>query len=136
MVQKIGLDNNTAGPTVTLLSSNLNTSLTSAATSSVDFGSPSPLEIGYEVKLDCQALADDQAYLEIMWSHDNSDFSDPLNAEIVVGIECTPSVIVPKSGSFSLKSRYAKFQLRNRSAGTINSASTALLLFDTFGDIT
>ena len=70
-----------------------------------------------------------------MWSHDDSDFSDVSNAETVVAVICTASTVAKKVGGFAVKARYAKFQLENQSGGTINSSATALLLFDTFGDI-
>ncbi len=133
MAQDIGLDS-AAGPTVTLLGSNLTDGSTSAATSAVDFGDPQPLEIGYEVKLDCQASADDFAFLKVEWSHDNTDFSDASNAETVATIDCTASTVVPKVGSFAVRARHAKFILENQSGGTINSASSALILTDIFGN--
>lgn len=134
MAQDIGQDIATTGPTVTLLGSNLSDATTSAVTSAVDFGTPTPNNIHYEMKLDCQASADDLAFLHIVWSHDNTDFSDASNYETVAIADCTASTVTVKSGSFPCRARYAKFYLENQSGGTINSASTALLFWDGFGD--
>ena len=131
MAQDIGFDS-AAGPSVTLLGSNLTTGGLSAATSAVDYGDPQPLEIGYEIKLDCQASSTGFAFLKVAWSHDNTDFSDSDNIETVATIQCSASTVKVKCGSFALRSRYAKFYLSNESGGTINSASTALILTDIF----
>jgi len=133
MAQDIGLDS-AAGPSVTLLGSNVSTGGTSAATPAVDFGDPQPLEIGYEIKLDAQASATGFAFLKVAWSHDNTDFSDSDNLETVASVLCTASTVKVKCGAFALRSRYAKFYLSNESGGTINSASTALVLTDIFGN--
>jgi hypothetical protein len=131
MAQDIGYDF-AAGPTVTLLSSNLTDASSSALTSAVDFGDPTPVAFGYELKLDGQASADGFAFLEAAWSHDNTDFSDTSNVEIVATVDCTASTVAVKVGASEIKGQYAKFRLRNESGGTINSASTALVLFDIF----
>ncbi len=133
-MQDIGLDLATGGPAVTLLASNLSTGSVSALTSAVDFGTPTPLECGYEIKLDAQVSAGNYAYLQVAWSHDNTDFSDTSNLETVAVIDCTASTVGVKAGTFPVRARYAKFALSNQSGGTINSAGTALILTDVFGD--
>lgn len=133
MAQDIGLDS-AAGPSVTLLGANLATGGLSAATATVDFGAPQPLEIGYTLKLDAQASATGYVFLKIAWSHNNTDFSSSDNTETVASVLCTASTIKTKCGSFALRARYAKFYLQNESGGTINSASTSLALVDLFGD--
>lgn len=133
MAQDTGLDF-AAAPAVTLLGSNVADGAASALTTSVDLGTPAPLEVGYEIKLDCQASADDYAFLQVAWSHDDTDFSDTSNVETVASIDCTASTVAVKCGSFATRGRYLKFRLLNESGGAINSASTALVLFDIFGD--
>ncbi len=132
MAQDIGLDLESGGPSVTLLSSNLTDGSESAQTAAADLGTPTPLGVGYELKLDCQASSDGFAFLKVAWSHDNTDFSNADNSEIIAQVDCTASTVVTKSGSFRARSRYVKFSLLNRSGGTINSASTALVLTDEF----
>lgn len=134
MAQDIGLDS-AAGPTVTLLGSNLTTGSQSALTSSVDFGTPSPLEMGFEIKLDSQASSAAFAHIQVAWSHDDTDFSDTSNLETFASIDCTASTVGVKVGSFAIKARYAKFRIDNQSGGTINSASTAMILTDIFGNV-
>lgn len=134
MAQDIGYDFAT-GPTVTLLGSNLSDANTSAVTSAVDFGAaPTPFQCGFELKLDCQASSDNAAILLIHWSHDNSDFSDTSNPVVGTIADCTASTVAVKVGSFRIQGRYAKFSLQNDSGGTINSASTAVILWDISGD--
>lgn len=136
MPQDIGFDLGTGGPSVTLLGSNLNTATLSALTSAADFGAPTPLETGFELKLDCQASAAGFAYLKAYWSHENTDFSssDPDNGEVVAVVQCKASTVVTLVSTFPMRARYAKFALDNQSGGTINSAGTALALTDLFGD--
>ena len=121
-----------AGPTLTLIGSNLSTGSAGALSGSVDFGAPTPVGFGFELKLDCQASADAFADVEVVWSHDNTDFSDLSNTELVTSVDCTASTTVQKHGAHEVKGRYAKFRLVNETGGTINSAGTALLLFDIF----
>lgn len=139
MAQDVGMDWATSGPSVTLLGSNLSDATLSSATSAVDFGTPTPLAAGFELKLDCQASSDAIAKLIIVWSHDNTDFgvwgSGQLNGDIVAVVDCVASTVVVHVGEFPIKSRYAKFYLQNDSGGTINSSSTALVLWDGFADI-
>lgn len=134
MAQDLALDY-TAGPSVTLLGGNLSDATTSSATSAVDFGAaPTPPEAGFELKLDCQTSSDALAYLHVVWSHDNSDYSDSSNKETIAVVDCTASTVAIKCGKFTLKARYCKFYLENQSGGTINSASTSLTLWDITGD--
>jgi len=139
MAQDVGFDRATGGPTVTLLGGNLTTGSISAATSAVDFGDPQPLNCGFELKLDCQASAIEVATLIVVWSHDNTDFGvwavGQANGDIAAIIDCVASTVVPHVGEFPIKARYAKFYLQNDAGGTINSASTALILTDAFGNI-
>lgn len=133
MAQDIGYDF-AAAPTVTLLSANVSDGALSALTSSIDLGAPSPIKLGYELKLDVQVSGNDYAYLKVYWSHDNTDFTDssPDNGEVVAVVDCTASTVCDKVGNFNVRGRYCKFALENQSGGTINSASTALVLTDIF----
>lgn len=139
MAQDIGFDWATAGPSVTLLGSNLADGSLSSATSAADFGTPTPLECGFELKLDCQASADLFANLWVVWSFDNSDFgvfaSGQNNGQLVTSVNCKASTVVVHVGAFPVMARYAKFYLENNTGGTINSASTALALYDGFIDV-
>ena len=123
-----------SGSTVTLLGSNLSDGSASAATSAVDFGATAPFGFGFELKLDCQTSSDATATLNIAWSHDNTDFSDSDNYDAVTVVQCTASTVVVKCGAYGVYGRYCKFSLQNDSGGTINSASTALVLTDIAGD--
>ena len=134
MAQDIGY-NFAAGPTVTLLGSNLSDGASSALTSSVDFGAaPTPVAVGAEIKLDAQASADDFADIEVFWSHDNTDFANGANPDVVYSFNCTASTVGIAVTTFPLLARYAKFRITNRSGGTINSASTAMILYDVHSD--
>ena len=135
MAQDIGY-NFATGPTVTLLGSNLADGLSSALTSAVDFGAaPTPVACGAEIKLDCQASGDDFADIEAFWSHDNTDFSDTSNPDVIYSTNCTASTVVIAVTTFAIKARYAKFRIKNNSGGTINtSANTTLFLTDTHYD--
>lgn len=128
-----------AGPSVTLLGSNVSDGAISAATSAVDFGAPTPFGCGFELKLDCQTSATDWASLIVVWSHDNTDFgvysATQQNGDRVAVVDCVASTTVVHVGQFPVKARYAKFYLENESGGTINSAGTALVLWDVFADI-
>jgi len=131
MGQDIGYDFAT-GPTVTLLGSNLADGAQSALTAAVDFGNPTPVGCGMEIKLDAQASADDFADIEVFWSHDNTDFSDGPNADVAYSFNCTASTVGVAVTAIPIKARYAKFRINNRTGGQINSASTAMILFDIF----
>ena len=135
MAQDIGYDFAT-GPTVTLLSSDLSTGNSSAFTSAVDFGNPGPLGFGFELILTTQASATGFCSLEIAWSHDNTDFSDEDNTELVTAVQCTASTDKKKVGAHTVKARYAKFRLVNESGGTIDgtASNTALVLTDIYGN--
>ena len=131
MAQDIGYDFAT-GPTVTLLGANLADGASSALTATVDFGTPTPVGCGMEIKLDSQASSGDFADIEVFWSHDNTDFSDGPNADVAYSFNCTASTLGIAVTAIPVKARYAKFRITNRSGGQINSASTTLFLFDIF----
>lgn len=136
MPQDIGLDIETGGPSVTVPTSDLTDGSTSALFGTVDFGTPTPLEIAFEWIQSALASATGPAFLQIMWSHDDSDFSDVNNYETVAVITCTASGDAKLSGSFPTRARYAKFQIENQSGGTLDftASNSALALWDLFGD--
>lgn len=121
-----------AGPSVTLLSSDLTDGSQSAFTTAVDFGNPAPLGFGFELILTTLTGATSYCHLEIAWSHDNTDFSDTDNLELVTSVLCTASADKKRVGSYPIKARYAKFRLNNQSGGTIDgtASNTALVLTD------
>lgn len=130
MAQDILLDF-AAGPTAPdILSANLATSNASALTTSVDWGATAPAEFGFEIKLSTAASADAYCYLEVAWSHDDTDFSDTSNLDTVFAVKCTASSTVIAVGSYPVKARYCKFRLDNQSGGTVNDTGTALVLTD------
>jgi len=135
MAQDLGQDF-AAGPSVTLLSADVTTGNSSALTSAIDFGTPTPYGFGYELILTCGASATGTVSLEVVWSHDNSDFSDTDNTQLVDVIQCADSSDVKKVGASAIKARYAKFRITNDSGGTIDgtASNTALVLWDIFGD--
>ncbi len=135
MTQDIGYDF-AAGPTVTLLSSDLTDGSKSAWSSSVDFGDPTAVGFGWELILTTLTSAIAFCALEIAWSHDNSDFGDDDNAMQITSVLCTASADKKKVGSSAIQARYAKFRLNNNSGGSIDgtSSNTALILFDLFFD--
>jgi len=135
MAQDTGYDF-AAGPTVTLLSADLADGAQSTWTSAVDFGTPSPLGFGYEIILTGLTLADDDCALEVAWSHDNVDFSDDNNGQLVDVVDCVASSDAKKVGASAVKARYAKFRLANESGGSIDgtASNTALVLWDIFAD--
>lgn len=135
MAQDIGYDFAT-GPTVTLLSSDLTDGSQSAWTSAVDFGTPTPLGFGYEAIITTLTSTTLNCNLEVAWSHDNTDFTDDDNPEIVAIINCTASADKKKIGAHGCRARYAKFRLDNMSGGSIDgtASNTALTLWDIFGD--
>ena len=135
MAQDIGIDRATSGPAATLLTATVTDTSTSPASAAVDFGTPTPIKAGYEVKLDCQASSNGLAYLYVVWSHDNSDFSDASNKVRVTIIDCTASTISIKCGEMEILARYAKFYLENQSGGSISNTSTTLTFWDVFGDV-
>jgi hypothetical protein len=136
MAQDSGLDFS-AGPSVTLLSSDLTTGSSSAWTSAVDFGTPTPFGMGYLITLTTLTSATGKAVVEVAWSHDNTAFSDSDNSQIVDIIQCTASTDKTKAGTIALKARYAKFRIVNNSGGTIDgtASNTSLTLYDLFGDL-
>lgn len=121
-----------AGPSVTLMSADVTDGNSSALTSSVDFGATAPVEFGYELILTTQASATSFAFLEVAWSHDNTDFSDTDNLEVITAVKCTASTDKKKVGKYPVMARYAQFRIRNESGGTIDgtSSNTALVLTD------
>ena len=131
MAQDINYDFAT-GPTVTLLSSDLTDGSQSAFTSTVDFGTPTPVGFGYELILTTLASSTGKCALQVAWSHDNSDFSDADNAQNVAFVQCTASTDKKKVGSSAIMARYAKFRLDNQSGGSIDgtASNTALILTD------
>lgn len=134
--EKIALDLTAIGPTVDILNANVSDNTTSAATSAVDFKTPTPLEVGFTIKLNCQTGAFGNAYLKIMWSHNNVDFCDGLNAENIATVKCAQQLVSKKTGTFVVKARYAKFQIQNLSGGTIANSASELKLWDMFGAAT
>lgn len=135
MAQDIGYDFAT-GPTVTLISSDVSDGAASALTSSVDFGSPTPIAFGFELILTTLTGATGICSLEIAWSQDDTDFSDTSNLELVVPVDCTASTDVKVCGSYPISARYAKFRLNNDSGGSIDgtASNTALVMWDIFVD--
>jgi hypothetical protein len=135
MAQDLGHDF-AAGPTVTLLSSDLTDGSQSAWTSAVDFGAPTPVGFGFELILTAMTGSAGAVGLEVAWSHDNSDFSDDDNGQLVTTVTTTASTDKKKVGASAVMARYAKFRLDNQSGGSIDgtSSNTALLLHDIFGD--
>ena len=136
MAQDIGYDF-AAGPTVTLLTSDLTDGSASAFTSAVDFGAPTPLGFGFELILTTLTSSAGPVALEIAWSHDNSDFSDGDNTEVVTVVTTTASSDKTKAGNYPIRARYAKFRLVNESGGSIDgtASNTAVLLHDIFNDV-
>ena len=135
MAQDVGYDFAT-GPSVTLLSSDLADASQSAWTGSVDFGAPAPLGFGFEIILTTLTGATGPCALQVAWSHDDSDFSDDDNGEIVDIVQCTASTDKKKVGAHPIKAQYAKFRLDNQSGGSIDgtASNTALVLHDIFAD--
>lgn len=133
MAQDVGYDF-AAGPTVTLLSADLVDGAQSALTSAVDFGTPTPIAFGFELILTTLASAVDYCHLEIVWSHDNTDFGDTDNVQLVTSVKCTASTDKKIVGSAGVQARYAKFRLNNDSGGSIDgtASNTALVLTDVF----
>lgn len=125
-----------AGPTVTLLSADLLDGNQSPWTAAVDFGAPTPLGFGYEIILAGLVSADGDCALEVAWSHDNSDFSDNDNGQIIDIVDCTASADAKKVGASVIKARYAKFRLDNQAGGSIDgtASNTALVLWDIFAN--
>jgi hypothetical protein len=136
MAQDIGFDIATSGPSITLLTTSLATGALSALTALADFGTPSPIEIGYTLKLDCQASATGYAYLKAYWSQNSADFtsSDPDNGEVVAVTLCKASTVVCKVGTFPLRARHVKLAIDNQSGGIIWSAGSSIAVVDLFGD--
>ncbi len=132
MAQDAGYDFAT-GPTVTLLTDDLTNGNPSTLTAAVDFGAaPTPIMFGWELILTTLASCTNMVYLQIAWSHDNTDFSDTDNLELVTAVKCTASTDKKKVGAYPVLGRYAKFRLDNQSGGTIDgtSSNTALVLTD------
>ena len=116
MAQDIGYDF-ASGPTVTLLSSDLTDGSSSTLTSAVDFGTPTPIGFGWELILTTITRSAGPVSLEVAWSHDNSDFSDSDNLEVVTVVTTTASTDKKRCGNYPIKARYAKFRLTNDSGG-------------------
>lgn len=135
MAQDVGYDFDT-GPTVTLISSDVTTGSASALTATVDFGTPTPVAFGYEWILTTLASADGPVSLEVAWSHDNSDFSDTNNVELVDVMTVAASTDNKKCNSAAIKARYGKFRIKNDSGGSVDgtASNSALVLFDVFYD--
>ncbi len=133
MAQDIGYDF-AAGPAITLMSSDLTDTNASTLTAAVDLGSPTPVGVGYELIITGLTSADGFAFLELAWSHDNSDFSDLSNLERVATIDCVASADAKKVGAFEVKARYVKFRIQNETGGSIDgtSSNTAVILTDAF----
>lgn len=121
-----------AGPSVTLLTSDLTDGSQSALTAAVDFGNPAPIGFGFKLILTTLTGTTSYCHLEIAWSNDNTDFSDTDNLELVTSVLCTASTDKKRVGSYPIKARYAKFRLNNQSGGTIDgtASNTALVLTD------
>lgn len=136
MAQDIGLDLATGGPTVTMPTVDVTDGNTSTLIGSLDFGTPTPLEIGFEWIQTTLASAVDFAYLQVLWSHDDSTFSDVNNFETVGVMQSTASTDVPLVGTFPCRARFAKFQIENQTGGTLDftASNSAIVLTDLFGD--
>lgn len=136
MAQDLGQDIATGGPSVTFAAADVSDGTNSGLFGTVDFGSPSPVEIAFEWIQTCAASADGPAALHVHWSHDNSTFSDIDNGEPIVIMDCAASTDVEKVGSFPCRARYAKFSLHNESGGSLDNtgSNSALTLWDNFGD--
>lgn len=136
MAQDIGLDLETGGPAVTMPTADVTDTNTSTLIGALDFGTPTPLEIGFEWIQTTLASCVDFAFLQVMWSHDDSTFSDVNNFETVAVMKCTASTDVELVGSFPCRARHAKFQIENQSGGTLDftASNSAIVLTDLFGD--
>lgn len=136
MAQDLGQDIATAGPAVTVPTADLTDGSTSAATAAVDFGTPTPNRIAYEWIQTTLASSAGPVFLKAAWSHDNTDFSDADNYEIIATMITTASTDKKKVGDFPCRARYAKFVWENQSGGSLDftTSNSALNLWDNFGD--
>jgi hypothetical protein len=138
MAQDLGLDF-AAGPSVTLLSADVTDGNAGALTSAVDFGTPGPVEFGYELILTMlSGTVTGSVALRVYWSHDNSDFPDVGSGHVVASnTNLTASADNKIVGSYPVAARYAKFDILNNSGGASvdgTASNTALVLTDIFLD--
>lgn len=136
MAQDIGLDTATEGPAVTMPTSDVTTTNVSTLSAILDFGSPTPIEIGYDWIQTTLTSCIDFAYLRFFWSHDGTNTSDIDNPDVIATLQCTASADKRLVGTFSTRARYAKFDILNQSGGTLDftSSNSDLTLYDVFGN--
>lgn len=138
MAQDIGLDY-AAGPSVGgLFAANI-TAGNGDESTAVDLGTPAPLAIGVEAKIVTGAGTPDgnqSAVITARWSHDNTDFSDATNEEVIAVINIgTASTTFIKSFSTPVQGRYIKLNVLNdQSAGPDITTSSVITLTDIFLD--
>lgn len=136
MAQDIGQDIATSGPSVTMPTSDVTDGSNTGLFGSVDFGTPTPIEIAYEWIQTTLTSADGPIFLYVHWSHDNSTFSDIDNGELIAVMDSTASTDVEDCGSFPCRARYAQFSIHNESGGSLDftSSNSAITLWDNFFD--
>lgn len=141
MAQDIQLDFATAGPNVVMPTADVTDGNASpvfggAAAVGLDLGAITPFEVAFEWIQTTLASCVDFCHLGAMWSHDNSDFGDSDNYEIVATIQCTASTDKKACGTFEVKGRYLKFIIINESGGSLDftSSNSDITLWDVAGD--
>lgn len=98
----------------------------SATSSAVTLGNPAPHEVGVHVVLDGNS-ASNVDYVEwyVMWSEDNTAFTDANNAKIVHVTKMNGTTAVDDHFSFPVIHQYWKLYMVNQSGDAMNSTGNS-----------
>lgn len=137
MSQDLGVDF-AAGPSVSgLFGSNI-TAGNSQTSSAIDLGNPGPSELGFKIKIATGTgtpAGNKQWVVAVLWSHDNTDFTDADLGEVVERGTIAASATDIICLSIPVQARYCKIHVDNdQSSGPDITTSSSIVLTDLFGD--
>lgn len=114
-------------------------SYTSSETA-VDFGDPAPFAFVAEAKLTGASSGTSNVEVYMLWSADNSDFSDhaanELNGELVAVIDMLEATETIKIFQVPIRARYGKMRVKNASGAALASNAGDILGASVSVDIT
>ena len=127
-----------AGPTVSGLFGSAITAGNSQTSSTIDLGSPGPVELGFELKIltGTGTPADNKTWaVYVLWSQDGTDFTDADLGQLIASGEIVASATDIKVLSIPVEGQHLKIHVDNdQGTGPDITTSSAITLTDITGD--
>ena len=131
MAQDIRLDFSDTPASVTISGLNSLADAGNTTSSAIDLGAQAPHEVTFEASLDGNSVSNvDYVEWYVMWSQDNTDFTDANNAQFFHASKMNGTTAFKDVFSLSVKERYLKIYAVNNSGDSLASSGNALLIRD------